>query len=140
MAQQFGADVVLEPDKAVAAIMGMTDNRGVDVAVEALGHQATFENCCAVTRAGGTISSVGVYGAFPTLTLPTGGTFIHRQLVTTLCPSGRPRLEQLFALVTGGQVNLKPLFTHRLKMSEAPAAYDMFRERKGGVLKIALEP
>ncbi len=37
-------------------------------------------------------------------------------------------------------MNLKPLFTHRLKLSETPAAYDMFRERKGGVLKIALEP
>ena len=140
MAKQFGADVVLEPAEAVARIMGMTNNRGVDVAVEALGHQATFENCCMVTRAGGTVSSIGVYGAFPTLSLPTGGSFIHRQLVTTLCPSGRPRLEKLFALVAGGRMNLKPLFTHSLKLSEAPAAYDMFRERKGGVLKIALEP
>jgi len=140
MAKQFGADVVLEPAEAVAKILGMTNMRGVDVAVEALGHQATFENCCTVTRAGGTVSSVGVYGAFPTLSMPTGGTFIHRQLVTTLCPSGRTRLEKLFALVASGRINLKPLFTHRLKLSEAPAAYDMFRERKGGVLKIALEP
>jgi threonine dehydrogenase-like Zn-dependent dehydrogenase len=140
MAKQFGADVVLEPAEAVAKILGMTNMRGVDVAVEALGHQATFENCCMVTRAGGTVSSVGVYGAFPTLNMPTGGTFIHRQLVTTLCPSGRTRLEKLFAIVASGRMNLKPLFTHRLKLSAAPAAYDMFRERKGGVLKIALEP
>ncbi len=138
--KQFGADVVVEPANAVAEIMALTDNRGVDVAVEALGHQATFENCCGVTRADGTVSSVGVYGAFPTLNLPTGGSFIHRRLVTTLCPSGRPRLEKMFALVTSGKVNLKSLFTHRMKLAEAPAAYDLFRQRKGGVLKIALEP
>lgn len=140
MSKQLGADVVLEPANAVAEIMKLTNNVGVDVAVEALGHQVTFESCCAVTRAGGTISNVGVYGAFPTLNLPTGGTFVHRQLITTLCPSGRPRLEKLFALVSSGKINLRALFTHRMKLSDAPAAYDLFRERKGGVLKIALEP
>ncbi len=140
ISKKLGADVVLDPANAAAEIMKMTNNRGVDVAVEALGHQATFENCCAVTRPAGTISSVGVYGAFPVLNMPTGGSFIHRQLVTTLCPSGRPRLEKMFALVASGKVNLKALFTHRLKLTDAPKAYDMFRERKGGVLKIAIEP
>lgn len=140
MAKRYGADVVLEPANAVLEILQLTGNRGVDVAVEALGHQATFENCCLVTRAGGAVSSVGVYGAFPTLTLPTGGGFIHRTLVTTLCPSGRPRLEAIFGLVSSGKVNLGSLFTHRMKLAEAPAAYDLFRERRGGVLKIALEP
>lgn len=140
MSKQLGADLVLEPGNAVAEIMKLTNNVGVDVAVEALGHQVTFENCCAVTRAGGTISIVGVYGAFPVLNLPTGGTFVHRRLITTLCPSGRPRLEKLFALVSSGKINLSALFTHRMKLSDAPAAYDLFRERKGGVLKIALEP
>ncbi|HWQ29288.1 MAG TPA: zinc-binding dehydrogenase [Dehalococcoidia bacterium] len=140
MSKRLGADIVLDPQNAVAEIMALTGNRGVDVAVEALGHQVTFENCCAVVRMGGTVSSVGVYGAFPTLTMSTSGSFLHRQIVTTFCPSGRPRLEQLFNLVANGKVNLRGLFTHRMKLEEAPKAYDLFRERKGGVLKIALEP
>lgn len=140
MSKRLGADIVLDPENAVAEIMALTNNRGVDVAVEALGHQVTFENCCAVVRMGGTVSSVGVYGAFPTLTMSTGGSFLHRQIVTTFCPSGRPRLEQLFGLVASGKVNLRGLFTHRMKLGDAPAAYDLFRERKAGVLKIALEP
>ena len=140
MAKRFGADMVLEPGEAVAKIMQLTNNKGVDIAVEALGHQVTFENACAVTRLGGTVSSVGVYGAFPVLQLPTSGSFIHRKLVTTFCPVGTSRLERLMALVSGGKVDLRPLLTHSMKLSETPAGYDLFRERKGGVLKIALRP
>lgn len=140
MAKRMGADIVVEPSDAVSKIMQLTQNRGVDIAVEALGHQATFENCCAVSRFGGTVSSVGVYGAFPTLTLPTSGTFLHRKIVTTLCPVGTERLNRLMKVVANGKVDLRPLFTHSMKISETPAAYDLFRKREGGVLKIALRP
>lgn len=140
MSKRFGADIVVEPADAVAKIMQLTNNKGVDIAVEALGHQATFENACAVARLGGTVSSVGVYGAFPVLNLPTSGSFIHRKLVTTLCPVGTDRMNRLMALVAGGKVDLTPLLTHSMKISETPAGYDLFREKKGGVLKIALRP
>jgi threonine dehydrogenase-like Zn-dependent dehydrogenase len=140
MAKRFGADIVVEPAGAVARIMELTANKGVDIAVEALGHQVTFENACQVVRLGGTVSSVGVYGAFPELRMPTGGSFIHRKLVTTLCPVGTARLQRLMALIAGGKADLTPLITHNMKISETPAAYDLFRKREGGVLKIALRP
>jgi threonine dehydrogenase-like Zn-dependent dehydrogenase len=52
----------------VDAIMRLTDGRGVDVAIEALGTQATFEACLRVLRPGGTLSSLGVYSS--DLTIP----------------------------------------------------------------------
>lgn len=140
MAKKMGADVVLEPGDAVARIRELTAGRGVDVAVEALGHQATFQGCCEAVRNGGTVSSVGVYGAFPTLSLPTSGSFMHRTIVTTLCPVGTARMERLMGLIATGRVDLRPLLTHSMKLSETPAGYDLFRERKGGVLKVALRP
>ena len=54
--------------------------------------QIPFENACRVVRNGGTVSSVGVYGAFPELRLPTDGSFMHRKIVTTLCPVGTARM------------------------------------------------
>ncbi|MGH2627345.1 MAG: zinc-binding dehydrogenase, partial [Anaerolineales bacterium] len=139
-AKKMGADIVLDPSNAVAEIMRLTNNRGVDIAVEALGHQATFENACAVARLGGTVSIVGVFGAFPTVTIPTSGSWIHRRIVTTLCPVGTDRLTRLMNLVATGKVDLRPLITHNMKLSETPAAYDLFRKRDEGVLKIALRP
>ena len=45
----------------VEQIMQLTDGRGVDVAIEALGTQGTFESALRVLRPGGTLSSLGVY-------------------------------------------------------------------------------
>jgi threonine dehydrogenase-like Zn-dependent dehydrogenase len=140
MARRMGADIVVEPHDAVAKIMALTGGKGVDIAVEALGKQVTFENACAVTRLGGTVSSVGVYAGIESLSLPLGGSFIHRKLVTTFCPSGTDRLTRLMAMIGGGKVDLRPLITHSMKLSETVEGYDLFRERKGGVLKIALRP
>ncbi|MGH2632836.1 MAG: zinc-binding dehydrogenase, partial [Tepidiformaceae bacterium] len=140
MSKRMGADVVVDPARAVQEIMALTGNRGVDIAVEALGKQATFENACSVARLGGTVSSVGVYGGLETLSLPLGGGFIHRRIVTTLCPVGTERLTRLMALISGNKVDLRPLITHSMKLSETVAGYDMFRRREGGVLKIALRP
>lgn len=140
MAKRFGADIVVDPADAVEKIMGLTGGKGVDIAVEALGHQVTFENACRVVRNGGTVSSVGVYGTFPELRMPTGGSFMHRKIVTTLCPVGTTRMERLMALISGGKVDLTPLITHSMKVSDTPAGYDLFRKKEGGVLKIALRP
>ena len=140
ISKKLGADRVVEPARAVDEIMSLTGGKGVDVAVEALGNQATLENAMRVTRFGGTVSSVGVYGAFPTVSIPTDGTFLHRRLVTTLCPSGQDRLRRMMDLARYNRVDLRPLFTHEMKLGETPAGYDLFRQRKDGVVKIALRP
>jgi alcohol dehydrogenase len=140
MAKRFGADRVVEPADAVATILGMTNGKGVDVTVEALGNQATLESAARVTRFGGVVSSVGVYTKFPTVALPTDGTFLHRRFVTTLCPSGADRLRRMMDVVRYGKVDLRPLFTHHLKLGDTPAGYDLFRSRRDGVIKIALRP
>jgi threonine dehydrogenase-like Zn-dependent dehydrogenase len=139
-ARKMGADAVFAPGEAVAKIMEMTGGRGVDLAIEALGHQATFESACAVTRLGGTVSVVGVFSQFPSVSIATSGSWIQRQIVTTLCPVGTERLTRLMNLVAGGKVDLRPLISHNMKLDETPAAYDLFRRKDEGVLKIALRP
>src|SRR5260370_8370072 len=63
MAKRMGADIVLNHEKVdvVAEIKRLTNGRGVDVAIEALGTQRTFENALRAIRAGGPLSSLGVY-------------------------------------------------------------------------------
>jgi threonine dehydrogenase-like Zn-dependent dehydrogenase len=143
MSKKLGANVVINAKEkdAVAEIMSLTDNGGVDVAVEAVGTQATFESCTKVVRRGGTVSSIGVYGLTPQVSMPTAvPSFLHRNIVTTLCPSGRDRMEHLLALLQNGSVDLTALFTHRLKLADMPKAYDLFRSKTEGVLKIAVTP
>jgi alcohol dehydrogenase len=89
MAKRLGADRVVDFRKVdpVTEIQRLTDGRGVDVAIEALGTQATFEACLRVLRPGGTLSSLGVYSGDLTIPLDAfaAGLGDHR-IVTTLCP------------------------------------------------------
>ena len=143
MSRKFGANVVINASEkdAVAEIMSLTNDVGVDIAVEAVGTQATFESCTKVVRRGGTVSSIGVYGLTPQVSIPTAvPSFLHRKIVTTLCPSGRDRMERLLALLQNGSIDLMALFTHRLKLADMPKAYELFRSKTEGVLKIAVTP
>jgi len=137
LARKLGADVVLDPDTAVDRVLEATRGTGVDVAVEALGTQRTFEACCRVTRMGGTVSSVGVYAKVPRLEMPTDGTFLHRTFVSTLCPAGSERLDALLHLMNRG-LDITPLFTHAMPLDRIADAYDLFRHRRDGVVKIAV--
>jgi alcohol dehydrogenase len=143
MSKKFGANVVINAKEKDAAseIMALTSNVGVDVAVEAVGTQPTFEACTRVVRRGGTVSSIGVYGLLPQLSMPTSApSFLHRRIVSTLCPSGRDRMEHLLAVIQHGNIDLTPLFTHRMKLADSAKAYELFRSKAEGVLKIAITP
>ncbi|MDP2950605.1 MAG: zinc-binding dehydrogenase, partial [Chloroflexota bacterium] len=141
--KKFGANVVINPQEKdpVSEILSLTGGQGVDVAVEAVGLQVTFEAATRVVRRGGTVSSVGVYGLLPQVAMATTApSFLHRKIVATLCPSGHDRLVHLLDIVKHGKVDLSALFTHRMKLAQTPEAYDLFRSKRDGVLKIALTP
>ncbi|MCG5243884.1 NAD(P)-dependent alcohol dehydrogenase [Azospirillum doebereinerae] len=143
MARRMGADHVIDFQQTdpVREILQLTDGRGVDVAIEALGTQSTFESCLRVLRPGGTLSSLGVY--FGDLRLPLGafaaGLGDHT-IVTTLCPGGKERMRRLMAVVASARVDLKPLVTHRFRLDDIERAYDLFGHQRDGVVKVAIIP
>ena len=143
MSQRLGADVRINymEEDPVKTILEATDGRGVDVAIEALGTQATFESCLRVLRPGGTLSSLGVYSGKLTLPLEAfaAGLGDHR-VVTTLCPGGKERMRRLMNVLASGRTDLKPLVTHRFTLDRIEEAYDLFAHQRDGVLKVAITP
>lgn len=143
ISRQLGAEVVIDQtaEDPVAAIMRLTNGRGVDVAIEALGTQATFENALRVLRPGGVLSSLGVYSG--KLSMPLEA--LHAGLgdvsiVTTLCPGGKERMRRLLNVVGSGGVDLRVLVTHRFPLDRIVEAYDLFSHQRDGVLKVAITP
>jgi threonine dehydrogenase-like Zn-dependent dehydrogenase len=142
MAKRMGADVVLDYRgvDVVAEIKRLTDG-GVDVAIEALGTQQTFENALRCLRPGGTLSSLGVYSG--KLQMPydafAAGIGDHR-IVTTLCPGGKERMRRLMETVRRGRVDLRPLLTHTVALDQIAEGYGIFGDRRDGVLKVAIRP
>jgi threonine dehydrogenase-like Zn-dependent dehydrogenase len=140
-ARLMGADVVIDytTGDPVQRIMDITGGRGVDVAIEALGTQQTFESCLRSLKPGGVLSSLGVYSGKLTMPLDAfaAGLGDHK-IVTTLCPGGKERMRRLMNVVASGRVNLQPLVTHRFKIDQIEDAYDLFSHQRDGVLKVAI--
>jgi len=88
---------------------------------------------------GGTLSSLGVYSTDLTIPLSAiaAGLGDHR-IITTLCPSGKERMRRLMSVIESGRVDLGAMVTHRFKLGDIEAAYDLFSQQRDGVLKVAL--
>ena len=143
MSLKMGADIVLDPKvvDVVTEIRNLTNGRGVDVAIEALGTQATFQTALRALRPGGTLSSLGVYAGKLNIDTEAFGAGIgDYKIVTTLCPGGKERMRRLMELVLHGRIDLTPLLTHNFSLNEITDAYTLFSKQLDGVLKIAIRP
>jgi len=62
------------------------------------------------------------------------------RIVTTLCPGGKERMRRLIGVIQSGRVDLTAMVTHRYKLDDIEAAYDLFAHQRDGVLKVAITP
>ena len=143
VSHRMGANVTinLKDGDPVAQIKQLTGGRGVDVAIEALGRQETFENALRATRPGGTLSSLGVYSG--KLVAPYEAFYAglgDQKIVTTLCPGGKERMRRLMEMVAQHRVDLTPLITHKFALDDIQEAYDVFSNQRDRVLKVAIYP
>lgn len=139
VAKKFGAtDIIDNTDgKAAEKIMKITENRGVDTVVEAVGVPATFELCADIVTAGGVIANIGVHGVKADLHLErlwSHNISITTRLVDTATTS------MLLKTVQSGKIDPKVFITHRFKLSEILDAYDTFkRSADSKALKVIIE-
>ena len=140
LAKKFGADIVINPtlEDPVARIMALTGD-GVDAAIEALGHPATFEACVKATRPGGVISNIGYHGeAGGTLNIPLpefGLGMSDKSIRTALCPGGRVRMERLLRLIEGGRFDPTAMTSHRFGFGDVGKAFRMMQTKEDNIVK-----
>lgn len=138
VAKTFGATQIINSgnDNAVEKVMSLTNNKGVDVAIEAVGVPLTFELCQEIIAAGGHIANIGVHGKSVTLHLETlwsRNISITTRLVDTVSTP------MLFKTVLAGKLEPKKLITHHFKLDEIVEAYETFgNAAKEKALKVIL--
>lgn len=143
MALRMGADMVLDHTKVdvISEIKKQTDGRGVDVAIEALGHPKTFENALRALRPGGTLSSLGVYESNLQIPLDAYGAGLKDiKIVSSLCPGGSERLRRLMSIIQNQRADLRPLITHMFPLKDIKEGYRIFGNKLDKVLKVAITP
>lgn len=138
VAKKFGATQVINNSlgSATEKIMALTGNRGVDVAIEAVGIPATFDICQEIVTAGGYIANVGVHGKPVQLNLDklwAQNITITTRLVDTVTTP------MLLKTVISGKLEPQHLITHHFGMHEMMQAYDTFGDAmKQEALKVII--
>lgn len=139
VAKRLGATEVINSTdgKAKETILKMTNKRGVDTAIEAVGIPSTFEFCEQIIAPGGTIANVGVHGIKVDLHLEKlwdRNISITTRLVDTVT------IPILFKTVASRKIDPALLITHRFKLDGILEAYETFANAaKTKALKVIIE-
>lgn len=149
-----------EEEDIIATLKEMTDGRGPDVCIDAVGMEAEGElmnNLLGVklklqagsptainwsinaVRKGGTVSIIGVYG--PPFNLIPIGTAMNKGLTMRMNQCNTKRyMGHLLEHIRAGRIDAKGIITHRFPLAEVSKAYDIFSGKKDGCIKCVLLP
>ncbi|KEA63782.1 Threonine dehydrogenase and related Zn-dependent dehydrogenase [Marinobacterium lacunae] len=124
-AKTFGATDLINSARqnAIETVMALTNNRGVDVAIEAVGIPATFDICQEIVTAGGNIANVGVHGT--SVDLHIEKLWIKNITLTTGLVNTNTT-PMLMKTLESGKVQPEQLITHHFALDEIMAAYEVF--------------
>lgn len=137
MAESFGAiPVHLTEQDPRAEVKKLTEGRGVDLAVDAVGHPQALDMACRLARKVGTVSLTGVYTERAEVHL--GVVWIKALRWRTGHANVIGHLDRVLAMLASGVLDPSPLVTHEMKLDDAPEAYEIYDRREA--LKIVLTP
>ncbi|MGT2888466.1 zinc-dependent alcohol dehydrogenase family protein [Streptococcus didelphis] len=139
-AKRFGATETIcsaNLDDIKEKINALTDNRGVDVAIECVGYPATFDICQKIIAIGGHVSNVGVHGKPVSLDLQE--LWIKNISLSTGLVNANTT-EMLINVLKSGKIDATQMVTHHFKLSEIEKAYDIFKHAADhNALKVIIE-
>jgi 2-desacetyl-2-hydroxyethyl bacteriochlorophyllide A dehydrogenase len=136
-ARSFGATPIhLEEDDPRGAIKALTDGRGVDVAVDAVGHPQALELACRLARKAGTVSVIGVYAE--RIEVHMGLVWIKALRLVTGHANVIRHVDAVLGMMAAGVLDPGPLVTHHMPLADAPEAYALYDRHEA--LKIVLKP
>jgi 2-desacetyl-2-hydroxyethyl bacteriochlorophyllide A dehydrogenase len=137
MAKSFGATPLhLTDDDVRGEVKKLTEGRGADVTVDAVGHPDAFDMACRLTRKAGTVSAIGVYAE--RMEVHMGVVWIKALTVRTGHANVIGHVDAVLDLMQSGKVDPSPLVTHHMKLDDAAEAYEVYDRREA--LKIVMEP
>ncbi|HEV7762713.1 MAG TPA: alcohol dehydrogenase catalytic domain-containing protein [Acidimicrobiales bacterium] len=129
--------VAAAPDAARAVLDDLTDGRGADRVIEAVGSPAALAGALALARARGVVAAVGAHHE-PAFPLDTGDAF-GRELTLRFAVGDPIRWGGvLFAHLAAGRLDPARLVSHRLPLADAADAYALFD--RGEATKVLLLP
>ena len=139
LAEKVGAiPINVDERNPQIAVSDLTEGRGADIAIEAVGHPTAYETAIDVVRGGGTVSVVGVFVS-ERIQVPMGVYWARalRILFAGMCPI-HAWWERSMEAVRVGAIDPLPIISHVLSLEEAVRGYELFDSRQA--TKVVLKP
>ena len=139
-AKKIGVDTTINStgENLTDRVLDLSNGRGADLVVEAVGRRETWEAAPTLTRKGGTVLLFGGCSSGTTVSFEAERIHygeLHLQGVFHHTPSA---VERAFRLIVSGQILIKPLISHEMPLEDAAEALELMGS--GKALKIALRP
>ena len=127
--------LVVEPEDCETFVKEQGLHGGADVVMEVAGGSDTFQLAWKCARPNAIVTIVAMYDKPQMLPLPDmyGKNLIFKTGGVDGCDC-----EEILSLIAQGKIDTTPLITHRFPLSRIEEAYDVFENRKDGVIKVAL--
>ena len=128
--------LTVEPVHALEFVRANSSHGGADVVLEAAGAEETFRLAWKCARPNAVVTIVALYNGSQILPLPEmyGKNLTFKTGGVDGCDCG-----EILELVSQGKLDTEPLITHTYPLKEIAAAYDLFENRRDGVMKVAIE-
>ena len=140
LAAELGAEPVsLDAGDPAEELRRRTGGHGPDVVLECVGHETPFTQAIQAVRAGGTVSSVGVY-VEPSMGFPAREAFFRDLTLKMGICNARNYIAPLLPLVRLGKLKPARIITHTLPLAEAPKGYAIFDRKEDRAIKVMLKP
>jgi len=139
LARQIGADEVLHCSgtELLSEIRRLTNGRGVDVVLEAVGLNQTVASAIDCARKGGAVTLIG--NVSPEVTLPLQKVVVKQLKLQGSCASSGEYPEAI-ELIAAGKIKVKPLITAVAGLEEGPRWFDRLHAREPNLMKVVLSP
>jgi 2-desacetyl-2-hydroxyethyl bacteriochlorophyllide A dehydrogenase len=137
VARALGATPIhLTEERPRDVVRSATEGRGVDAAIDAVGHPDALDLAIRLTRNAGTVVATGVY-AEP-CQVHMGLVWIKALTLRTGQANVIGHVDRVLGMLAAGTLDPSPLVTHHMSLDEAPEAYEIYDRREA--LKIVLTP
>ena len=135
VAEHYPQVEVVAPEQAEGRVKALSLHGGADAVLEVAGTPESFQLAWQCARPNGVVTIVALYDGPQTLPLPDmyGKSLIFKTGGVDGCHCG-----EILELIAAGKIDTTPLITHTYPLKDIEAAYDLFENRRDGVIKVAI--
>lgn len=128
--------LTVTPEECAAFVQANSAHGGADVVLEVAGASSTFRLAWECARPNAIVTVVALYDTAQTLPLPE---MYGKNLTFKTGGVDGCDCEETLSLIAEGKLNTEPLITHTYPLSRIEEAYDLFENKRDGVIKVAVE-